>query len=336
MKSEERDLVADKGAAEFPDEGEQNERVLLSIVVPVYNEESNVKALYDKVIEVTSKVSDRYNIEFVFTDNRSTDRTFECVKELAATDPRVRAFRFSRNFGYQRSIHTGYSKCRGDVAIQLDCDLQDPPELIPDFLRLWEAGNQVVYGIRRQRQESKLLHFARRFFYVIVDSLSEQHLPRNAGDFRLIDRRIINELNKIKDPKIYLRGRIAEIGFNQIGIEYDRDPRREGKSKFNFKALSLLAVDAIIGSSIAPLRYASYLGFALTIISLLLAVSYVVVKLTLGSSWPPGFLTLTILLIMSIGLNGLFIGILGEYIARLHARLLTPVETIIDETIDPI
>jgi dolichol-phosphate mannosyltransferase len=125
------------------------------------------------------------------------------------------------------------------------------------------------------------------------------------------------------------------LGFNQTGIEYDRDPRREGESKFNSKALSLLAIDAIAGSSIAPLRLASYFGFIVTFLSMLLVLVYLGLKLTLDMDWPPGFLTLTILLIMSIGLNGLFIGILGEYIARLHARLLSPVDPIIDETIDP-
>jgi dolichol-phosphate mannosyltransferase len=321
-------------AADAKEEAPPKKRKLLSIVVPVLNEEGNILALYHRVLGVMSAESDKYDIEFVFTDNRSTDGTFDRIRTLAEEDSRIRAFRFSRNYGYQRSIHTAYSKCRGDAAIQLDCDLQDPPELIPEFLRLWEAGNKVVYGVRRSRQESKLLHASRRFFYFAVDALSEYPLPRDAGDFRLIDRRIIDELKKIKDPKIYLRGRIAEMGFDQMGVPYDRELRQEGDSKFGFISMTLLAIDAICGSSIAPLRFASYLGFALTIGSILLVIAFLGFKITIGADWPPGFLTLTILLVMSIGMNGLFIGILGEYIARLHARLLTPIDPLIDETID--
>jgi dolichol-phosphate mannosyltransferase len=145
--SGESDLAADARAAKPAGGPAAPARRLLSIVVPVFNEEENVQALYDRVIAAMSGEADQYDLEFVFTDNRSTDGTFDRVKALAARDPRVRAFRFSRNYGYQRSIHTGYAKCRGDAALQLDCDLQDPPELIPEFLRLWEAGNQVVYGM---------------------------------------------------------------------------------------------------------------------------------------------------------------------------------------------
>jgi polyisoprenyl-phosphate glycosyltransferase len=305
---------------------------LISIVVPVYNEEKNVPRLYERVVDVMDSENDHYDFEIVFTDNRSTDSTFSLLKDIAQKDPRVRAFRFSRNFGYQRSIHTGYLKCLGDAAIQLDCDMQDPPELIPDFLRKWEEGYQVVYGVRRHRKESLILHGFRKLFYIVVDLVSEQELPRNAGDFRLVDRRIVEELRRIHDPKIYLRGRIASMGFNQTGIIYDRDERTEGQSKFNFSTLMSLAIDAIAGSSIAPLRFASYMGFALLFLSLVMVVVYITLKLTIGTTWPPGFLTLTVLMMISIGLNGLFVGILGEYIARLHARLMSPATTIIDES----
>src|SRR4051794_15562069 len=218
---------------------------LISLAIPVFNEESNIRACHSAVCAVIDPLASGYQFEFVFTDNHSTDSTPIILNQLATEDPRVRAFRFSRNFGYQRSILTAYLKARGDAAIQLDCDLQDPPELIPVFLEKWRAGSDVVYGIRKSRLESARWTIARKVFYWLVDVLSEDPIPRDAGDFRLISRRVIEELRRIQEPNPYLRGTIASLGFTQSGIDYDRRARTVGTSKFSFYDNVKLALDGI-------------------------------------------------------------------------------------------
>ena len=187
-------------------------RKLISICVPVYNEEDNIRPLYERVRTVMSQLEQRYDYEVLFTDNRSEDRTFERLATLALEDKRVRVIRFSRNFGFQRSILANYVNARGAAAVQLDCDLQDPPELIVEFLRRWEEGYAVVYGVRGNRPaENPFLFGLRRFFYRLIDALSEDTLPHDAGDFRLIDRRVIEELRHVRDQQPYLRGLIAAM-----------------------------------------------------------------------------------------------------------------------------
>lgn len=307
------------------------DKKLISIVCPVYNEEENIHALYDAVNNVMQQESYRYDWELVFTDNHSTDRTFELIKDLVSVDPRVRVYRFSRNYGYQLSIYTGYTKCRGACSIQLDCDLQDPPSLIPSFLRLWEEGNRVVYGVRRTRQEGQIITLMRKFFYRFLNVISETDLPRDAGDFRLIDRCIIDELATIQDPNIYIRGRITEMGFRQIGVIYDRNARLHGHSKFRYFHNVRLAIDAITSHSAFPLRLASYFGFFLTVFSLLAAVGYIIAYSLHADTWTPGFATLVLLNLLSLGLLSLFLGMIGEYISRLHDHIKKRYTPIIED-----
>ncbi len=256
----------------------------LSIVVPVYNEEDNVLSLYRAVTEVMAPLSDQYDYEIIFTDNHSNDTTFTKLEQIAGSDNRVSVFRFSRNFGYQRSIITGYLKARGDAAIQLDCDMQDPPHLIPEFLRLWSQGYHVVYGIRRFRKEKKWITLLRKIFYRLINTLSEDYLPLDAGDFRLVDRCILNELKNIEDSQPYLRGAIAAMGFRQIGIPYDRKERILGESKFSFGDLIGLALDGILNHSIIPLRIATYTGLLVSTTTFLAMGIYFIGKFLLGQA----------------------------------------------------
>jgi glycosyltransferase involved in cell wall biosynthesis len=305
----------------------------ISIVVPVFNEEDNVLSLYNTVTEVMSSLSDQYDHELIFTDNHSTDSTYTKLAQLAATDRRIRVYRFSRNFGYQRSIITGYLKARGDAAIQLDCDMQDPPHMIPEFLKLWEQGCQVVYGVRRFRKESWGITFLRKVFYRLINMLSDDHLPLDAGDFRLVDRCVLNELKNIDDSQPYLRGAIAAMGFRQIGIPYDRAKRARGESKFSFGDLIGLAIDGILNHSIVPLRIATYTGLAVSTLTFFAMGIYFIGKFLLGQNWPAGFATTTVLLLLSISLNALFLGIIGEYLGRIYKQVKKRPLTIIEKQI---
>lgn len=307
---------------------------LITILVPVFNEEQNIEPLYDALQPVLSQISDRYDFEILFTDNHSTDSTFSVIERLASRDPRIRALRFSRNFGFQRSIFTGYVHARGDAAVQIDCDLQDPPALILEFVKQWETGHRVVYGIRSSRKEGWLMTTTRRVFYRLIDSLSEDDLPLDAGDFRLVDRRALEELRTFDDYQPYLRGTVASLGFSQVGIPYDRAERVRGKSKFSFGELVGLALDGILNHSVVPLRIATYTGLAVSVLTLLAIAAYAVARLFLGANWPPGFASIIILILGSLSLNALFLGIIGEYLGRIYKQVKRRPLTIIEREID--
>jgi dolichol-phosphate mannosyltransferase len=307
---------------------------LVSLICPVLNEQENIETFYREVNAVISELADDYDFEFVFTDNRSTDRTFELLQKVAARDPRVRIFRFAKNYGYQSSIHTGYCKARGDAAIQLDCDLQDPPEMIPEFLGKWEEGFRVVYGIRTARQESWRIQLLRRLFYRLIDLLSHDELPVDVGDFRLIDRAVIDALKDLDPRFLYIRGAIAQMGFDQAGIEYKRRSRSRGESKFGVLDLVRLALDGFLYHSVVPLRFAAYFGFLLSTATTAVACGYVAVRLTIGSNWPAGFTTITIFILLSLGLNSFFLGILGEYLGRIYRQQGGSPGVLIDESLE--
>lgn len=294
---------------------------LISVVVPVYNEEANVRRLYSEVVRVMAGLAERYDYEFIFTDNHSTDGTFRILEELAVSDERVRVLRFSRNFGFQRSILTGYRAARGVAAVELDADLQDPPDLIPVLIEEWEKGSDVVYGIRRSREESRWINWLRSLFYRTINRLSEDKLPVQAGDFRLVGRRVLDLLQRVDDQQPYLRGMIAGFGFQQTGIPYDRAKREHGESKFTLGQLARLAVDGISSHSVVPLRIATATGIVMAILTLILIGVYLIVSLFFGEDWPLGFLTTTLLLLLGISLNALFLGIIGEYLGRIYKQV---------------
>jgi polyisoprenyl-phosphate glycosyltransferase len=310
-------------------------RKLVSIVVPVYQEHGNIEPLYAAVARVMETVADRYDWELVFTDNHSTDGTFDELVALAGREPRVRVFRFSRNFGFQRSIWTGYLKARGAAAIQIDCDLQDPPELMLEFLREWENGHHIVYGVRKKRVEGLAITLARRIFYRLINLLSEDHLPHDAGDFRLVDRKVLDALLQIEDQQPYLRGTLATLGFSQKGIEYDRAGRTHGHSKFRLRDLVALALDGILAHSTVPLRLATYTGLCVSVLTFLGIIGYFIGRALYGSDWPAGFATTTVLILLGISLNALFLGVIGEYVGRIYQQVKRRPMTIIERRIDP-
>ncbi|MGI9666447.1 MAG: glycosyltransferase family 2 protein, partial [Acidimicrobiia bacterium] len=285
---------------------------------------------------VLAELEPRYEFEILFTDNHSTDGTFAAIDRLSTKDDRVRCLRFSRNFGFQRSILTGYRAARGEAAIQLDADLQDPPELIPEFLSLYEEGYAVVYGVRRRRKEGWFITQARSFFYWLIDALSADELPHGAGDFRLVDKRILAALSEIDDYHPYLRGLIASFGFDQTGVEYDRSERTAGESKFPFRKLVGLATDGILLHSVVPLRIATLVAFIMAMVMLFGIGFYVFANIVLEAELPAGFTSLAVLVMMGIVLNALFLGVVGEYLGRMYQQVkkrpITIVESVLPNT----
>jgi len=307
---------------------------LISIITPVFNEEDNVNEFVAVVSKVMTTLDNQYDYEVIFTDNHSTDQTFEILKEIAGKDNRIRVFRFSKNYGYQKSILTGYTKARGDCAIQLDCDLQDSPELISDFICQWEKGYKVVYGVRKKRKEGFFITALRRLFYRMIDFMSEEPLPHDAGDFRLVDRLVLDELKKVDDCDPYLRGMIAVMGFKQIGIPYERSERKRGLSKFSFLQLVRLAVDGISNHSIMPLRFSFFIGIGISLLTTVTLIGYVLASVFFGQDWPSGFATIIIFILFSLSIQAIFLGLIGEYIGRIYRQLKIPASVIIEESIN--
>lgn len=291
---------------------------LISVICPVYNEEANIRRFHEAVTAVIDALSPEYRFELIFTDNDSTDATRARILELAARDPRIRYVKLSRNFGYQRSIWTGYSLARGDAAIELDADLEDDPAHIPAMLAEWKAGAAIVYGIRKQRAESKAVQGLRKLYYRFLASVSEDDLPVDAGDFMLLDRRILDILKRSRDPNIYIRGFVFSLGFPRTGFPYSRNERLYGTSKFNLRRMVSLGLDGLIRHSMLPLRVSSWVAAASSVVLLLMSVGYIVFKRIGGADWPPGFATLVVLQLVSFAMLALFIGILGEYVLRVY------------------
>jgi len=297
--------------------GHQRRRV--SIVVPVYNEETNVRLAYDALCEVF-KSDARYDVEMIFTDNHSEDSTFVRLAEIAVRDPRVKVLRFNRNYGFHRSLMAGYRLAKGEAVVQIDCDLQDPPELILEFLDLWKRGHDVVVGIRRRREENQFLAWGRRAFYAFINHISEDRITRDAGDFRLIDRTVLDRVMALNDINPYLRGLSSAFAVNEAGIPYDRVKRRHGRSKFPLRRLVNLASDGIFFMTLFPLRLAGYISFIISAITVGLAMYYFAAAIFYGSDWPGGFATIVLLLLLSISLNGMFLAIIGKYLGQMYLQ----------------
>jgi dolichol-phosphate mannosyltransferase len=308
-------------------------KTLISVIIPVFNEEDNVRRTYQELKRTTSELKE-YEFEFIFTDNHSTDSTFEKLCEIAATDPSVRVVRFARNFGFQKSVLTGYRLARGAAAIQIDADLQDPPALFDPFLRKWREGYDVVVGVRRRRREGWLLHRGRKSYYRLMAKLDGPHLIPDAGDFRLIDRSVIDKLRRIHEPHIYLRGLISSLARRQVGVPFDRAERMHNDSKFRLGALLRLAMEGILAHSSLPLRIAFYVGLVIALAAAVLAAFYLGLRLMKPDSIPEGFTTTQILILFGIGLNSLFLGVIGIYVGRIYDQVRMRPATIISEIVN--
>jgi polyisoprenyl-phosphate glycosyltransferase len=291
---------------------------LISVVIPVFNEEGNLGALYQRLSALEAGGGDRY--ELLFLDDGSRDASREIVRSLAEKDPRVRYLFFSRNFGHEQATTAGLDHVRGDAAVIIDSDLQDPPELIPEMVRKWREGYQVVYAQRRARKgESVFKKLTSWFFYRLVRMTSDCDIPRDTGDFLLIDRRVVGEFRRCREQNRFVRGLIAWTGFRQIAIPYDRDERLSGQTKYSVIKLIRLAFDAILGFSTLPLRAGLILGLLVSVVAFVEMCRVLYAKLVTGLPIPGYALQTTAILLLG-GVQLVVIGLVGSYVGRIYRQ----------------
>lgn len=306
---------------------------VLSVIVPFYNEENNLEAVIERLRNVLTTLSIGW--EIILVDNCSTDSSFEIVSTEAKKDVRIKLIRFSRNFGpsVEASIAAGFKACTGDAAIVVYSDLQDPPELIPDFVREWQAGADVVYGVQTARPgDPKWRNSLVQLFYGLLSKLSDTPVHPNSGDFKLISRRVIDQLNLMPERARFSRGLISWIGFKETPILYSRAPRTQGKSKSNFWAISYTALTGITSFSLKPLRLLTWLGLFTILASA--AGGIVVISEWLFGGSVPGLSSILVLMFLTLGLNMGALGLLGEYLGRIQLEVKSRPQYVIDETIN--
>jgi len=290
---------------------------VLSIVAPIYNEADNISELYRRVCEVMDSTGESW--ELLLVNDGSTDASAEFIQQLASQDGRVRPIIFARNFGHQIAVTAGLDYSRGQAVVIIDADLQDPPEVILDLIAKWREGFEVVYAIRSEREgEGWFKLVTASLFYRMIVKITDVKIPLDAGDFRLLDRKVVNVLNQMRERHRFLRGMSAWVGFRQVGVPYKRAARLAGETKYPFRKMFRLAINAITGFSYFPLQLATYVGFFSAGISILSIP--VVITLRLWGSQAPlvGQATTLIAVLFLGGVQLISLGILGEYIGRLY------------------
>jgi len=289
------------------------------VVTPCFNEELNVELLYLKVKEQFEKLDD-YEYEHIFIDNASSDSTVKILKKIASEDKNIKIIVNSRNFGPIRSPQHGLIQGSGDATLFMVADLQDPPELIPEFLKKWEEGNELVIGVKNESAESAAMFFVRKCYYNLVSKLSEVRLEKNFYGFGLYDKKIIDILKDIPDPYPYLRGLLMEVGFSVERIYYKQPERHRGITTNNFLSLYDMAMLGICSHSKIPLRIATISGFILSFISFLIAFTYLIIKLIYWDSFPLGTAPILIGMFFLGSIQIFFIGLVGEYVGHLVTK----------------
>lgn len=292
----------------------------ISVVIPFFNESANIDRIYHELVETHRLCMSGYALQVVLMDNHSRDDSFERARAIAMRDSRVTVIRLSRNFGYQANILAGLLAAEGDAVVQLDADGEDDPALIPLMVESWEAGNRVVYGVRRRRAESWLMSLQRKAFYRLLNSATDLELPVDAGDFRLLDRQVVETLRRCPESHLYVRGLVSFAGFQQKGFVYDRRPRYSGDSRFSYLGYWRLAWDAITSFSDLPLRLATWCGVLLAGGSLLAMLFYLCYHFVCGTR-APGFTTIVLVLFFLAGAQFLFLGLLGTYVGRIFIEV---------------
>jgi glycosyltransferase involved in cell wall biosynthesis len=293
----------------------------ISIVTPCFNEEGGIRECYESVRDILSSELKEYEYEHIFCDNASTDRTVEILREIARSDTRAKIIINSRNFGPLRSTYNGVMSATGDaVLLFLPVDLQDPPSLLPEFVKLWRAGYEVVYGIRAERTEPWIMRSMRSGFYRLLTKFSDLDVPPGVGDFQLVDRKVVEAMRHIQDTQPFMRMMTFECGFRAVGVPYRWQTRRHGSSKNTFLRLFDQAMNGFVTFTVAPVRLALFAGFSIAVLSIV----YSLISLVIGMLYyqeiaAPGIMTIITAIFFFSGVQLFVIGMIGEYILGIHS-----------------
>ena len=313
----------------------------LSIIIPSYNEEENINEIYERIKKTLIDINID-NFEIIFVENGSTDKSLEILKKINQNDKKVKIVSFSRNFGYQNAILAGLKYSKNDHVCILDGDLQDPPEIIKDFVAKAKEGYDVVYGIRKKREAKLSKKISYKIFYYFYQKLSEINVPKEVGEFSLMNKKVVNHLINLKENNLFIRGLRTWLGFNQTGVEYNRLERNKGKPKFSFYESFILGLDGIVSFTKVPLRAILILGIFLSGISffyfLFILITKILVILGFGiPSWlimPKGLTIMNLIMVTFFSLIVLILGIIGEYIGKIYGEVKSRPRYIVKEFIE--
>ena len=310
------------------------EKKKVTLVIPMYYEEKVAEECYKRVKGNLEKL-ENYDHEIIFVNDGSKDKTLEILEDIASKDTNVKVISFSRNFGHQAAVTAGLQYVTGDAIVIMDADLQDPPELIPDMLKLWEQGNEVIYGKRKSREgESAFKLFTAKMFYKTLNALSDVEIPKDTGDFRLVDRKVVDTINSLPEHNKFLRGLFSWVGYKQAPFEYERKERFAGETKYPLKKMLKLASDGIISFSTKPLKLVGALGMVSIVISIVLLIyaliSYACHLHNLSAGWTSIMVAITFF----SGIQLLSIWIIAEYIGRIYDETKKRPQYIVDKEIN--
>ena len=304
----------------------------LSVVVPMYNEEEVATICYDRLTQVLVKL-DKYDYEIIFVNDGSKDKTLGILEVIAKKDKNVKIISFSRNFGHQSAVTAGMRQTTGDAVVIMDADMQDPPEVIPDMLKHWEQGNDVVYAVRKSRSgETKFKLFTAKAFYKFLNKMSDVKIPMDTGDFRLIDRQVVDVICSLPEHNKFLRGLGSWVGFKQIPFEYERQSRVAGKTKYPLKKMFKLALDGIINFSSRPLKLIGGLGLLCILISFGILLYALLSYIFEWNYLMPGWTSIMVTITFMSGMQFLTIWMLSEYVSRIYDEVRQRPEYIIEKT----
>jgi dolichol-phosphate mannosyltransferase len=293
-------------------------RPILSVVIPVFNEEENLTVLYRRLTDVMEQAKLEY--ELVFINDGSRDRSSDLLQSLAIQDNRLTVVDLSRNFGHQIAISAGLDFACGQAVAIMDADLQDPPEVLPMFIEKWREGHDVVYAIREKRKEGIFKHVTYKVFYRLLRGIANIDIPLDAGDFCIMDRRVVDLLVRMPERNRFVRGIRTWVGFDQVGLAYERQARYSGRTKYSLTKLTYLALDGLVSFSYIPLRIISILGLMVSALSVLTGIAYIVQRLVFKLS-PPGFATIIVGILFLGGVQLITLGVIGEYIGRIFEEV---------------